>query len=177
MRHKIKTNRLDRFSSLRKATINAIARSLIISHCVKTTYTKAKASTGTIERLVTLAKANTLSARRQAYRVLLDHKLVSKLFGEIAELFKTRQSGYTRILKFGARRGDGARMALLEFTQKRAKIKKEKAATAVKERPAKPEEKHSFAKEEKPKVIEKKEPTKKFLGGLRGLFKKERDSL
>ena len=177
MRHRIKTNRLDRFSSLRKATLNAIARSLIINHSVRTTYAKAKASAGTIERLVTLARANTLAARRQAYRVLLDHRLVSKLFGELAELFKARKSGYTRILKLGVRRGDGARVVLLEFTEKIAKLKKEKAPIAVKERPAQPEEKPRFVKEEEPKVIKKKEPTKKFLGGLRGFFKKERDSL
>jgi len=91
-------------------------------------------------------------------------------------LFKTRNSGFTRILKTGARRGDGALMAILEFTEKPKKLKVQKPHPA-KEHPLKAEEKPHIPKEEKPKVIEKKAPTKKFLGGLRGFFKKERDSL
>jgi len=188
MRHRIKTDRLGRFSSLRKATINSIARSLILNQSIKTTYAKAKAASGRIEQLITLAKQGTLQARRRAYRVLLEHKLVSKLFGEIADLFKSRSSGYTRILKTGKRRGDGAQLVLLEFTEKSVKekkVKKEKPAEIEKGKPAETteqpqaaEEKPHPAKEEKPKIPEKKkQPTKKFLGGLRSFFKKERDSL
>lgn len=180
MRHKIKTDRLDRFSSLRKATVNSIARSVIISHSVRTTYAKAKAAVGQIEHLITLSKSNTLSDRRRAYRVLLDHRLVTKLFGEIADLCKNRTSGYTRILKTGIRRGDGAMMVILELVDKPRKekhIKKEKLKEIPKEHPVKEEEKPAFPKEETHKVVEKKKPTKKFLGGLRGFFKKERDSL
>lgn len=180
MRHKIKTNRLDRFSSLRKATVNSIARAVVINQSVKTTYTKAKASVGGIEHLITLAKTNTLAARRRAFRVLLDHRLVSRLFGEIAQLFNERQSGFTRILKTGFRRGDGAQMAILEFTEKskkEKKAKKEKAPESIPGHLAAHEEKPHMLKEERPKPAEKKEPTKKFLGGLKRFFKKERDSL
>lgn len=180
MRHKIKTNRLDRFSSLRKATINSLARAVIRNHSIKTTHIKAKAAVGQIERLVSLARANTLTARRQAYKVLLDHSLVSKFFGEVAGLFKDRQSGFTRILKLGVRRGDGAQMVILELTEKlkkEKKLKKQKTPQGIAEHPAAREEKPHIAKEEKPKPPEKKEPTKKFLGGLKRFFKKERDSL
>lgn len=177
MRHRIRTNRLGRFSSLRKATINAITRSVIINNSIRTTYAKAKAACGQIEHLISLAKTNTLAARRQAYKVLLDHKLVKKLFAETVELFKDRKSGFTRILKVGPRRGDGAEIAVLEFIEKAKKVKKEKALKAIPEHPVKPEEKPHFIKEEKPRAQEKKVPTKKFLGGLRGFFKKERDSL
>ena len=176
MRHRVKTDRLGRFSSLRKATINTLTRAVLINSSIRTTYAKAKAASSQIEHLITLAKANTLAAKRQAYRVLLDHKLVAGLFGEIAELFKTRNSGFTRILKTGARRGDGALMVILELTEKPKKLKVQKPHPA-KEHPLKAEEKPHIPKEEKPKVIEKKAPTKKFLGGLRGFFKKERDSL
>lgn len=180
MRHKTKTNRMDRFSSLRKATINSLARSIILNHVIKTTHIKAKAAVGEIEHLVSLSKANTLAARRRAYRVLLDHSLVSKLFGEIAALFKDRQSGFTRILKLGVRRGDGAQMVILEFTErlkKEKRLKKGKMPHAIAEHPVAHEEKPHIVKEEKQRPPEKKEPTKKFLGGLKGFFKKERDSL
>lgn len=182
MRHRIKTNRLHRFSSLRKATINALARSVIHHYSIKTTYTKAKAAAPEIEHLISLAKSDTLAARRQAYKVLLDHRLVSKLFGEVVQLFKARESGFTRILKIGIRRGDGALMALLEFTDLPKKEKKEKkekiqATPHEHEHPPKEEEKHHLPKEEQSKPTQKKEPTKKFLGGLKGFFKKERDSL
>lgn len=176
MRHKIKTDRLGRFSSLRKATIVTLARALLLNSSIRTTYAKAKAASPQVEHLVTLAKTNTLAARRQAYKVLSDHKLVSRLFGEIAELFKARGSGFTRIFKLGARRGDGAQMVIFELTEKPKKVKKEKTHPA-KEPPPKPESKPHIPKEEKPKVVEKKAPTKKFLGGLRGFFKRERDSL
>lgn len=183
MRHRIKTNRLDRFSSYRKATLNSLTRSLILNYSIKTTYAKARAVASQIEGLVTLAKTNTLAARRQAYRALLDHTLVKRLFGEIADLFKTRPGGYTRILKLTSRRGDGAQMAILELSEKIKKEKKPKKekpgalSQTAPEHPPKPEEKPHLPKEEKAKIVEEKKPVKKFFGGLRGFFKKERDSL
>lgn len=183
MRHKIKTNRLDRFSSYRRATLNSLARSLILYHSVRTTHAKARAAQPRIEKLVSLAKLNTLTARRKAYRALLDHTLVKRLFGEIADLFKSRPCGYTRILKLAQRRGDGAQMALLEFTErikkeKRPKAKKAAAQEGAAAQPqALPQERPHIPKEEKQKVVEEKKPARKFFGGLRGFFKKERDSL
>ncbi len=183
MRHRINTNRLDRFSSYRKATVKSLVRALILRHSIVTTHAKAKAAGPQVENLVSLAKSNTLFARRQAYRVLCDHALVKKLFSEIADLFKARPSGYTRVLKLGPRRGDGARMVLLEFTERITKEKKQKKEKAQNAKGASAEhmpvteEKPHMPREEKSKVVEEKKPTKKFLGGLRGFFKKERDSL
>jgi large subunit ribosomal protein L17 len=183
MRHRIKTNRLDRFSSYRKATVNSLVRAMILRHSVTTTYTKAKAAGPEVENLISLAKTNTLSARRQAHRLLSDHALVKKLFDEIADLFKERTSGYTRIFKLGSRRGDAAPMALLEFTERITKEKKPKREKAAKVKGAPAghipasEEKPHIPREEKPKVVQEKKPTRNFLGRLRGFFKRERDSL
>lgn len=174
---------MDRFSSWRKATIGSLARALILNHSVRTTYAKARAAAPEIEHLITLAKSNTLASRRRAYRVLSDHALVKMLFGEIAGVFKTRPSGYVRILKLSLRRGDAAQMAIMEFTERikeDGKAKKEKHAqpeAQAPKHPIKPQEQPHMPKEEKPKVVEEKKPTRKFLGGLRGFFKKERDSL
>ena len=178
MRHKIKTNRFGRFSSYRKATLNSLVRALILSESIKTTHDKAKACASIVEHLITLAKSQTLAARRQANKTLCDHKLVKRLFAGTASLFKDKNSGYTRVLKLGSRRGDGARMAILELTEKSVKPKKQKHSAVSLPHPAHPEEKpHAHKVEEKPKAPEKKEPSKKFFGGLRGFFKKERDSL
>jgi large subunit ribosomal protein L17 len=142
--------------------------------------------------LIHLAKSNTLAAKRQAYKVLGDHALVSRLFGEIAGRFPTTASGFTRIINLGTRRGDNAEMALLELTQikkkeiKRAKKKKEPVSeeaqkaepvegTPEKEREVQKKPESKVAVKEKPPITKK--PAKNFLGGLRGIFKKERDSL
>lgn len=174
---------MDRFSSHRKATIRSLARAMILNHSICTTHAKAKTASAEIEHLVTLAKSNTLTSRRQAYKVLSDHALVKMLFGEIAGVFKARSSGYVRILKLSLRRGDAAQMAIMEFTEKikeEGKVKKEKHAPHETQAPKhliKPQEQPHIPKEEKSKVVEEKKPTRKFLGGLRGFFKKERDSL
>ena len=176
MRHKIKTNRLDRFSSLRKATINSLSRALFLGQSIKTTYARAEAASGQIERLISLAKENSLASKRRAYRALQDHRLVRRLFGEIAALFKDRKSGFTRILKLGKRRGDGAQMVIFELTDKKEKPKKEKAHK--KEEAAHlPEAPRGAPLEDKSKTPRKKEPPKRFLSGIKNIFKKERDSL
>src|SRR3989338_4616683 len=176
MPNKIKTNRLDRFSSLRKATINSLSRALFLGQSIKTTYARAEAASGQIERLISLAKENSLASKRRAYRSLQDHRLVRRLFGEIADLFKDRKSGFTRILKLGKRRGDGAQMVIFELTDKKEKPKKEKAHK--KEEAAHlPEAPRGAPLEDKSKTPQKKEPPKRFLGGIKNIFKKERDSL
>ncbi len=197
MRHSVKTNRLDRFSSLRKATIISLARALLINQSIRTTHARAKASSPLVEQLITLAKEGSLSSKRKAFSVLQDHKLVSRLFSEIVGLFENRSSGYTRVIKLGKRRGDDAQMAILELTEKSAvKEKKPKKAKAAdehghlehehdhehdketEEKLRADEEKPHASKEEKSKVVDKKaQAPKKFLGNLRKLFKKERDSL
>ena len=185
MRHRKARLRLNRFTSWRRATLVSLAQNLIRHQQIKTTLAKAKAVQPMAEKLISLAKANTLTKKRRAFEVLQDHKLVSLLFNDIASRFHNRTSGFTRIIRLQNRRGDNARLALLEFTELKKKAKK------VKE--AKPQEikgpvlpKEEIPREEKKpavetKVIEKpplvKKPSKSFLGGLRNIFKKERDSL
>lgn len=190
MRHKRSRTELNRFTSWRKATLISVARSLLIYQSIKTTKRKALLTRPLVEKLISLAKKNTLSAKRYAYKFLGDHKLVSLLFTEIGPRFSNKNGGYTRIVTLGKRRGDDADLALFELTEikkkeKAVRPKKEKAEelpkkseTSKEEKPVAEEKKKPEAKiavKEKPKVDQK--PGKKFLGGLKNIFKKERDSL
>ena len=192
MRHAKTKYQLNRFSSWRKATVLSLVRNLFICQSIRTTEARAKAARPIAEKLVSLAKKNTLAAKREAYTMLLDHGLVSKLFGEIGQRFSARTGGYTRIINFSQRRGDDARIVIFELTEIKKeprKAKKAKEAVAKEEAPGlktegEPQEKqsqekgapeHRAATKEKPPVTQK--PRKKFLGGLKGIFKKERDSL
>jgi large subunit ribosomal protein L17 len=89
--------------------------SLVISERIITTLPKAKELRPIAEKMITQGKRGTLHARRQVRRFLSNRHLVKRLFDEIAPRFTDRQGGYTRILKLGPRRGDGAEMAILEF--------------------------------------------------------------
>jgi large subunit ribosomal protein L17 len=137
-----------------------------------------------------MAKLNTLTAKRQAYKILGEHRLVSLLFNDIALRFKDKTSGYTRILNLTSRRGDGAELVIFELTEikkkERIKPKKEGKEEIKTKEEIKPEvAKEKSPEEKKPKVQDQtkekppisKKPSKNFLGGLRSIFKKERDSL
>lgn len=187
MRHRKRKYQLNRFTSWRKATLNSLVRNLLIQESIKTTKTKARAVKPLVEKLISLAKLNTLAAKRQAFRILGDHKLVSLLFNDIALRFNNKVGGYSRILNLGTRRGDNAKLVILELTEikkkkskkpkKEKEVKPEKRAEPIPEKPL-PEEqkpKTELAVKEKPPITKK--PSKKFLGGLRKIFKKERDSL
>ena len=149
---------------------------------------KAKAVKPLIEKLIHLAKRNTLAAKREAQKILNDHALVSRLFNETGKLFANRTAGFTRIINLGKRRGDNAEIVIIELTE----IKKIEHKQTKKEKEIKPEEeikpevtkeKPSIEKKPETKIAVKekppsvKKPSKKFLGGLRSIFKKERDSL
>jgi len=187
MRHSKAKLQLNRFTSWRKATLISLTRALIIHQQIKTTLHRAKAVRPLIDGLISLGKKNSLFAKRQAYKILGDHKLVSLLFKDIAPRFTNRTGGCTRIFNLKARRGDNARLVILALTEikekKPGKIQAEaqKKTEITEDKPLKEEgpmgekPKAEIALKEKPPVTRK--PTKKFLGGLRGIFKKERDSL
>jgi len=187
MRHRLKRLQLNRNTSWRKATLKSMARSLLIHQSIKTTKIKAKAVKPLADRLISLAKLNTLSARRRAFSILGEHRLVSLLFNDIGPRFKDRIGGYSRIIGLGARRGDNAELVILELTEiKKKELKKpkkeketkvEEAPQAVSEKPPQAPEKPktAVAVKERPPITKK--PAKKFLGGLRNIFKKERDFL
>jgi large subunit ribosomal protein L17 len=122
--------------------------------------------------------------------LLSDHRLVSLSFNDIGKRFSGRAGGYIRILRLGNRRGDNAQLALLELTEIKTKEKKQKSAKAGKdektetkivsgtevEKPA-AEKEHRTETAVKEKFSGTKKPAKNFLGGLKGIFKKERNSL
>lgn len=190
MRHGKKRGQLNRFSSWRKSTVNSMIRSVLIYQSIKTTRVKAKVVKPEVEKLITLGKKNTLAAKRAAFKVLCDHNLVSLLFNEIAPRFSSRTGGYTRLLNLGKRRGDNADVVIFELTE--IKKKDPKAVKKVVDVESKVHKHEEVPSEEKPDESKErktsdavkedshpgssKEP-KKFLGGIRKIFKKERDSL
>jgi len=188
MRHKKKRLQLNRFTSWRKATLIGMAKSLILHQSIRTTHKKAKAAQPLAERLISLAKKNNLTGRRNAYKILGDHKLVSLLFNEIGARFKERLGGYTKIINLGTRRGDNAEMAILEFTEiKRKEIKKFKKEKDTKQEKITPAEATAggIKNTDEPKIQPEtqknppitKKPAKNFFKGLRQIFKKKGDSL
>ncbi len=192
MRHGKKRHQLGRFTSWHDATIKSLARNMVICQSIKTTAVRAKASKQLIEKLVSLGKKNSLFARRQAQKILGEHKLVNLLFNEIAPRFANRNSGFTRIISLGKRRGDDAQMVIFELTELKKKepkkIKPVKAAkvqdqdlpvhpvASTEEKPL-PEQKKELRPAIKEKPLDEKKPQKKFMGGLRTIFKKKSDSL
>lgn len=125
MRHRRKTVKLGRTAEHRDALLAGQACSLIEHGRIKTTVAKAKAVRPLAEKLVTLAKANTLHARRRALALLQSashrtEKAVRKLFSEIGPRCAGRQGGYTRIVKLGPRPSDAAPMAYLEWVDQGA---------------------------------------------------------
>ena len=115
--------KLGRLSHQRKAMLRDLATDLIIHEKITTTEARAKELRRTVEKLITLGKRGDLHARRQAVAVLRpkqanveeNQTALQKLFSDIAPRYKERQGGYTRIIKTAPRRGDGARMAVIEL--------------------------------------------------------------
>ncbi len=195
MRHQLAGNRLGRNAPLRKATIRDMAKATLLHQRIQTTKAKAKEARKMVERLITLGKRNTLSAKRKAFSILCDHQLVSSLFGRIAPRFKERMGGYTRIIPLASRRrGDNAALVFLELTEreipdvnKAVKSDKEEKKTAgavpaeIKQEKVFPSEKlpkaqsKPVAEEMKPKPP-KKDDTKgskwKTPGGFKNFFRK-----
>lgn len=118
MRHRKKGRSLSRTASHRRAVLRNLATALFRHERIQTTTAKAKELRPFAERLITLAKRGDLHARRLAARRIQDREVLGKLFDEIGPRFASRPGGYTRILKLGARRGDGAEMALIELVEK-----------------------------------------------------------
>src|SRR5271167_88284 len=116
MRHLNRGRKLNRTSSHRKALFRNLVLSLIEHERIKTTDAKAKELRRFADRMVTLGKKGDLAARRRAFSYLQSHQAVKKLFDEIAPRYKDRAGGYTRVVKFGFRRGDAAQLSIIEFT-------------------------------------------------------------
>jgi len=197
MRHRKDNKRLSRQSAHRKATLRNQVKALFLQEAITTTLVVAKQSRRLAEKLITMAKEDTVAARRRVYAILGERDLVKLLFGDIAKRVASRNGGYTRIIHAGKRHGDNAAMAILELTDRKEKEKKEPKEKKEKKtaKPAAKEGKKADAKAEsgadKENVKSKKEKNvsdaadkeqanaetgdeKGFLGGLRKFLKQDK---
>ena len=118
MRHGKKIAKLGRTASHRKAMLSNMMTSLFENERITTTQIRAKELRRTAEKVITFAKKGDLHARRQVLRVIADKQIVSKLFDELGPRYKSRNGGYTRVVKLGPRRGDGAFMSIIELVDR-----------------------------------------------------------
>ena len=135
MRHQKKGRKLGRDASHRKAMLKNMITSLMDKGAIRTTDQKAKEARPLADKMITLAKKGDLHSRRQALRVIEDKTVVNKLFDEVAPKLADRNGGYTRIVKMGTRKGDGASVSLLQLVslgaiQQKKKRKREEAEEA-----------------------------------------------
>ena len=108
--------KLGRTSAQRKAMLRDLATDLIINERIQTTETRAKELRSVVEKMITLGKRGDLHARRRCGDAAPPRQVpVQKLFSDIAPRYEERQGGYTRIMKMGPRRGDGAPMVIIEL--------------------------------------------------------------
>jgi large subunit ribosomal protein L17 len=135
MRHRKNNVKLGRSSAHRKALVASLVCNFIEQQQIRTTLPKARQARTMAEKMVTLAKANTLASRRNAIAELRRVGHVAKLFKDIAPQFGDRRGGYTRIVKLGQRHSDGSEMALLQWVDIGPRVRK-----------AKPEAKEAGAK-------------------------------
>ena len=117
MRHRVGGRKLQRTSSHRTALFRNMSAALIKHEQITTTVAKAKELRPYVEKLVTLAKKGGLANRRLAHARLLDDTQLVKLFDVLAERYKDRNGGYTRIIRTGVRRGDAAETAIIELVK------------------------------------------------------------
>ena len=115
MRHRLAGKKLNRTASHRQAMLSNMSVSLIRHEIIKTTLTRAKELRRFCEPLLSLAKHDSLHARRRVFSVLRDRHAVTKLFTELAPLYRDRPGGYCRIVKCGYRAGDKAPLAYIEL--------------------------------------------------------------
>ena len=118
MRHRCKVKMLGLPADQRKALMRALATEIIRHGQIKTTLIRAKAVRSEVDKMITLAKNGSLSARRQALGYIYDKDLVSELFNAVGERYGQRNGGYTRVLKYGFRPGDNAPRAFMELVDR-----------------------------------------------------------
>lgn len=155
--------KLGRPTSQRMAMLKGMVTFLLETGRIETTVTRAKEVSALTDKMVTLGKANTLAAKRQALSFLKKEAVVYKLFSIIAPNYEERNGGYTRVLKIGPRRGDGAEMAVIEmvdaesiYAPKKDAKKSEKEAKKAAKEAEKAEKAAEKAKAEEPKKEVKK---------------------
>ena len=141
MRHAMSGRKLNRKRGHRTALFRNLAAALLKHEQISTTLPKAKDLRPVVDKLITLGKRGGLHARRQALSQLQnDAKLVAKLFGPLAERYKARPGGYTRVLKAGYRYGDAAAMAVIELVDRDPDAKGLDSGPSMKESEAETQE-------------------------------------
>ncbi len=117
MRHRKRGRELSRTASHRSALLRNLATSLLEHERIRTTEAKAKELRPVVEKLITLGGTDDVHSRRQARRLIENRVVLQKLFDDVGPRFRDRPGGYTRILKLGARKGDGAELAIIELVE------------------------------------------------------------
>lgn len=114
MRHSNKNRKLSRVKKTRVALLNSLARSLVLHEKIKTTEPKAREIRAFVEKLVTKGKKATVASRRDI-TIVIGKEATKKVVDTLAKKYESRTGGYTRIIKAGARKSDGSKMAIIEF--------------------------------------------------------------
>lgn len=125
MGHQDSIKKLGRTKSHREAMLANMAMSLFAHRMIKTTDAKAKALKPLVDKLITTAKKDTLAARRQVAKTIHVKEIFKKFFEDVVPQFKDRKSGFTRVIKLGVRRGDGASLSIVELLTEKPPEKKE----------------------------------------------------
>lgn len=134
MGHQDKVVKLGRTRAHRDAMLRNMAMSLFEHRLIKTTDARAKALRPVVDRIITTAKKGTLASKREVAKTVHQKKIFKKLFDEIVPQFESRTSGYTRVIKLGVRRGDGAAMSVVELLTEKPKEETDKKAKKGKEK-------------------------------------------
>jgi len=125
MGHQDKVKKLGRTKPHREAMLANMAMSLFTHRMIKTTDARAKALRPVVDRLISTAKKDTLASKRQVAKTIHVKKVFKKFFEEIVPQFSERDSGFTRVMKLGVRRGDGAPMSVVELLTEKKEEKTE----------------------------------------------------
>jgi len=115
MRHRVKKTTLGRKKEPREMMLRNLASSVLMYEKVKTTVSKAKAVQPLVEKIITISKKGDLTGRRRLIEVLPQKMAIKKAMDVLGKRYKDREGGYTRIVKIGARQGDGAQVAQIEL--------------------------------------------------------------
>jgi len=140
MKHNITHRKLNRTTSHRKALLMNMSNALIKHEQITTTLPKAKELRPFVEKIITLGKNGDLESRRRAVAILQDQKNTKKIFDVIAERYKERSGGYTRIIKLGNRFGDNAPTAVIELVDRDEEAKGLDSGPVIEKKPSEEEE-------------------------------------
>ena len=167
MRHGMKHRKLNMDTNARRALYSNLTAAVLTLEQIKVTLPRAKELRTFVDNMITLGKKGQLNNRRQALAFLRDNEVVAKLFSTLAERYKNRNGGYTRVLRAGYRYGDCAEMAIVELVDRDvnakgakdlARVAAEKAALEAAEKAAQAEvQKEEKKAEKKSKKAEKKD--------------------